>query len=275
MRIKSAMTSEPRRVDIIIAMDKLTIIKVGGKIVEEDETLQQFLADFSKVQDAKILVHGGGRLATKIAEQLGIESRMIDGRRITDEETLQVVTMVYAGLVNKKIVAGLQALGVNAIGLTGADMNVMRSEKRPVVTIDYGFAGDVKEVNTVALTLLLQNGFVPVLSPLTHDKKGLLLNTNADTIAAETAKALAALFDVTLIYCFEKSGVLMDEQNDNSVISLLNKDLYEKYKTEGIIQGGMIPKLDNAFHAIEAGVKQVIITNALAISGNKGTKICG
>jgi len=275
LRIKSAMTSEPRRVDIIIAMDKLTIIKVGGKIVEEDETLQQFLADFSKVQDAKILVHGGGRLATKIAEQLGIESRMIDGRRITDEETLQVVTMVYAGLVNKKIVAGLQALGVNAIGLTGADMNVMRSEKRPVVTIDYGFAGDVKEVNTVALTLLLQNGFVPVLSPLTHDKKGLLLNTNADTIAAETAKALAALFDVTLIYCFEKSGVLMDEQNDNSVISLLNKDLYEKYKTEGIIQGGMIPKLDNAFHAIEAGVKQVIITNALAISGNKGTKICG
>jgi acetylglutamate kinase len=198
---------------------------------------------------------------------------MVDGRRITDEDMLRVVTMVYAGLVNKKIVAGLQALDGNAIGLTGADMNIMRSDKRPVQTIDYGFAGDVKEVNTEALSLLLVNGYVPVLSPLTHDKKGLLLNTNADTIAAETAKALAKQFDVTLIYCFEKSGVLMDEKDDNSVIPLINRELYEKYKNQGIIQGGMIPKLDNSFQAVEAGVKQVIITKASEIAGDKGTVI--
>ena len=208
-----------------------------------------------------------------MAEQLGVESWMIDGRRITDEDMLRVVTMVYAGLVNKNMVAGLQALGVNAIGLTGADMNIMRSDKRPVKTIDYGFAGDVKEVNTEALALLLMNGYVPVLSPLTHDKKGLLLNTNADTIAAETAKALATLFDVTLIYCFEKSGVLMDENDDTSIIPLLNRELYEQYKQESVIQGGMIPKLDNAFQAIEAGVTQVIITKASAITSGKGTAI--
>ena len=254
-------------------MEKLTVIKVGGKIVEEEETLQRLLVDFAEIEGAKILVHGGGRLATTIAGQLGIENRMIDGRRITDKATLRVVTMVYAGLVNKNIVAGLQALRVNAIGLTGADMNVMRSEKRPVSTIDYGFAGDVKEVNTAALLLLLQNGYVPVLSPLTHDKKGLLLNTNADTIAAETAKALSKLFDVTLIYCFEKSGVLMNENDDDSVIPHLNHELYTRYKTEGIIQGGMIPKLDNAFQAIAAGVEQVIIAKATEINNNKGTNV--
>ena len=254
-------------------MEKLTIVKVGGKIVEEDDTLQQLLMDFVKIAGAKILVHGGGRLATKLSEQLGIESRMIDGRRITDEDTLRIVTMVYAGLVNKKIVAGLQALGGDAIGLTGADMNIMRSGKRPVTTIDYGFAGDVKEVNTNALALLLQNGYIPVLSPLTHDKKGLLLNTNADTIAAETAKALAQLFDITLIYCFEKNGVLMDEKDDNSVIPLLNREIYEKYKKSGIIQGGMIPKLDNSFQAVDAGVKQVIIAKASAIAGGMGTVV--
>jgi len=252
---------------------ELTVIKVGGKIVEEDDALQQLLLDFAKIEGAKILVHGGGRLATTIAGQLGMESRMIDGRRITDERMLRIVTMVYAGLVNKNIVAGLQALGVNAIGLTGADMNMIRSDKRPVTTIDYGFAGDVKEVNTAAFVLLLQNGFIPVLSPLTHDKKGLLLNTNADTIAAETAKALAKLFDVTLIYCFEKSGVLMDENDDGSVIPLINRVIYEKYKTEGVIRGGMIPKLDNAFQALDAGVKQVIITKASEITDRKGTVV--
>ena len=254
-------------------MEKLTIVKVGGKIVEEDDTLQQLLVDFLKIEGAKILVHGGGRLATKMAEQLGIESRMIDGRRITDEDTLRVVTMVYAGLVNKKIVAGLQALGGNAVGLTGADMNIMRSEKRPVATIDYGFAGDVKEVNTAALTLLLQNGYIPVMSPLTHDKKGILLNTNADTIAAETAKALAKIYDVTLIFCFEKSGVLTDENDDQSVIPLINRDIYETYKYSGVIRGGMIPKLDNAFQAVDAGVKRVVITKASAIGDGRGTVI--
>ena len=254
-------------------MEKLTVVKVGGKIVEEDDSLQQLLVDFLKIEGAKILVHGGGRLATKLAGQLGVECRMIDGRRITDEDMLRVVTMVYAGLVNKKIVAGLQALEGNAIGLTGADMNIMRSGKRPVTTIDYGFAGDVKEVNTNALALLLQNGYIPVLSPLTHDKKGVLLNTNADTIAAETAKALAQLFDVTLIYCFEKNGVLMDEKDDNSVIPLINRDIYEKYKNSGVIHSGMIPKLDNAFQAVNEGVKQVIITKASKIASERGTVI--
>ena len=252
-------------------MEKLTVVKVGGKIVEEDDTLQQLLVDFLKIEGAKILVHGGGRLATKIAEQLGIESRIVDGRRITDKDTLRIVTMVYAGLVNKNIVAGLQAFGGNAIGLTGADMNIMRSDKRPVTIIDYGLAGDVKEVNTNALMLLFQNGYIPVLSPLTHDKKGNLLNTNADTIAAETAKALAKLFDVTLIYCFEKGGVLIDEKDDNSIIPLINRDIYEQYKNSGVIHSGMIPKLDNAFEALDAGVKQVIITKASAIADGKGT----
>ena len=252
-------------------LEKLTVIKVGGKVVEEEDTLQQFLVDFAKIEGATILVHGGGRLATQIAGQLGIESRMFDGRRITDEATLRVVTMVYAGLVNKNIVAGLQALGVNAIGLTGADMNIIRSEKRPVMAIDYGFAGDVKEVDTAALALLLRNGLVPVLSPLTHNKKGLLLNTNADTIAAEVAKALSQLFDVTLIYCFEKKGVLMNELDNNTLIPLLHSQLYEHYKTTGIIKDGMIPKLDNAFQAIEAGVKQVIITKSSEITSGTGT----
>ncbi len=254
-------------------MEKLTLIKVGGKIVEDENTLNTLLADFSTINESKILVHGGGRLATKMAEQLGVESRMIEGRRITDEETLRIVTMVYAGLVNKNIVARLQALGINAIGLTGADMNVMRSEKRPVKEIDYGFVGDVKEVNAEALSMLLKNGFIPVLSPLTHDKKGHLLNTNADTIAGEAAKALAKLFDVTLVFCFEKSGVLLDENDDNSLIPRINREMFGMYKKEGIIQGGMIPKLENSFQAVDAGVKQVIITKASEINGGKGTVI--
>ena len=258
---------------IYLDMEKLTLIKVGGKIVEEDATLNNLLADFSKIEGAKVLVHGGGRLATKMAEQLGIESKMIEGRRITDENTLRIVTMVYAGLVNKNIVARLQALGINAIGLTGADMNVMRSEKRPVQTIDYGFVGDVKEVDANAMALLLKNDFIPVLSPLTHDKKGNLLNTNADTIAGEAAKALAKLFDVTLVFCFEKSGVLLDENDDNSVIPQINRKMFEEYKNSGIIQGGMIPKLENSFQAIDAGVKQVVITKASEINETKGTII--
>ncbi|MDR0698643.1 MAG: acetylglutamate kinase [Tannerella sp.] len=254
-------------------MKKLTLIKVGGKIVEEENTLFKLLNDFSKIEGAKALIHGGGRLATGLAERLGVESKMVEGRRITDAETLRIVTMVYAGLVNKNIVARLQALNVNAIGLTGADMNVIHSEKRPVKTIDYGFAGDVKEVNAGALTMLFENGFIPVLSPLTHDKKGNLLNTNADTIAGETAKALAKSFDVTLIFCFEKNGVLYDEKDDNSVIPLINREMFEEYKNRGIIQGGMIPKLENSFQAIEAGVKQVIITKASEINSGKGTII--
>ena len=252
-------------------MDKLTIIKVGGKIVEEEATLRKLLQDFSALEGYKILVHEGGRSATKIASQLGIESQMVEGRRITDAETLKVVTMVYGGLVNKNIVAGLQSLNVNALGLTGADMNLIRSEKRPVTTVDYGYVGDVKEVNATLLVSLIKQGIVPVLAPLTHDKEGNMLNTNADTIAGETAKALATSFDVTLVYCFEKKGVLRDENDDNTLIPLINRNTFTQLVTEGIIQGGMIPKLENSFQAIEAGVKEVIITKADAIAPGQGT----
>lgn len=254
-------------------MDKLIIIKVGGKIVEETETLNILLKDFSAINGYKILVHGGGRSATKVASQLGIESQMVNGRRITDSDMLKVVTMVYGGLVNKSIVAGLQALGINALGLTGADMNLIRSVKRPVTDIDYGFVGDVKEVDAELLTTLIKQGIVPVLAPLTHDKNGNMLNTNADTIAGETAKALAKHFDVTLIYCFEKKGVLMDENDDESVIPALDRETFGKYVEKGIIQGGMIPKLENAFKSIDSGVKQVIITKASEIHKETGTHI--
>lgn len=254
-------------------MEKLTIIKVGGKIVEEEETLQRLLTDFSAIPGKKLLVHGGGRSATRLAAQLGIESQMVNGRRITDADTLRVVTMVYGGLVNKNIVAGLQFHGVNALGLTGADMNVIRSHKRPVKDIDYGFVGDVDEVNAEFLGKLIHEGVVPVMAPLTHDKEGHLLNTNADTIAGETAKALARLFDVTLIFCFEKKGVLSDENDDDSVIPHLTRADFDNLVTEGIIQGGMIPKLENSFQALEAGVSRVIITQASAIDGTQGTII--
>lgn len=253
--------------------EKLTIIKVGGKIVEEADTLNRLLDDFSAMPGNKLLVHGGGRSATRIAAQLGIESKMVDGRRITDAETLKVVTMVYGGLVNKNIVAGLQAKGVNAIGLTGADMDVIRSVKRPVKDIDYGFVGDVEKVDSEALAALIHRNVVPVMAPLTHDGQGHILNTNADTIAGETAKALSAFFDVTLIYCFEKKGVLANEHDDDSVIPVLTPELFGKYVDNGTIKEGMIPKLENSFSAIEAGVTQVIITSASSIGQETGTII--
>ena len=245
--------------------EKLTVIKVGGGIVEEEATLNQLLTDFSAIEGYKVLVHGGGRSATKLAAQLGIESKMVNGRRITDAETLKVVTMVYGGLVNKNIVAGLQAKGVNAMGLTGADMNVIRSVKRPVKDVDYGFVGDVEKVNADLLGNLIRQGVVPVMAPLTHDGQGSMLNTNADTIAGETAKALAELFDVTLVYCFEKKGVLRDADDDDSVIPVITPELFREYVDKDIIQGGMIPKLENSFLAIDAGVSQVVITLASAI----------
>ena len=253
--------------------EKLTVIKVGGKIVEEEATLNQLLADFSAIEGYKVLVHGGGRSATKLAAQLGIESKMLNGRRITDAETLKVVTMVYGGLVNKNIVAGLQAKGVNAMGFTGADMNVIRSVKRPVKEVDYGFVGDVEKVNAELLGSLIRQGVVPVMAPLTHDGQGSMLNTNADTIAGETAKALAELFDVTLVFCFEKKGVLSDENDDDSVIPVITPELFQEYVDKGIIQGGMIPKLENSFSAIDAGVSQVVITLASAIHQEGGTII--
>ena len=253
--------------------EKLTVIKVGGKIVEEESTLNRLLNDFAAIEGHKVLVHGGGRSATKMAARLGIESQMVDGRRITDAETLKVVTMVYGGLVNKSIVAGLQSHGVNALGLTGADMNVIRSVKRPVKTVDYGFVGDVEKVDASLLSDLIYKGVVPVMAPLTHDGMGNMLNTNADTIAGETAKALAELFDVTLVFCFEKKGVLRDENDDDSVIPQITSEEFRQYVADGVIQGGMIPKLENSFDAIRAGVSEVVITLASAINGEGGTRI--
>ena len=252
---------------------KLTIVKVGGKIVEETDSLQSFIKNFAKISGYKVLVHGGGRSATQIANRLGIKSEMVNGRRITDLEMLKVVTMVYGGLVNKNIVAGLQALNANALGLTGADLNYMRSEKRPVTDIDYGFVGDVKEVQSDILVSLIKQGIVPVLAPLTHDGQGNMLNTNADTIAGEAAKALSKHFEITLMYCFEKNGVLLDEENEDSVISEITHECFVKYVNSGVIKGGMIPKLENAFETIKAGVKTVIITKADNILTGGGTHV--
>ena len=241
--------------------------------MEEEASLQQLLDDFAAIEGRKVLVHGGGRSATRLAERLGIQNRMVNGRRITDIETLQVVTMVYGGLVNKNIVAGLQARGINALGLTGADMDVIRSVKRPVKDIDYGFVGDVEQVNATLLSDLIARGVVPVMAPLTHDGQGRMLNTNADTIAGETAKALASLFDVTLVYCFEKKGVLRDENDDDSVIPTITPAEFKQLVADGVIQGGMIPKLENSFEALDAGVSEVVITLASAIHGQGGTHI--
>lgn len=257
-------------------MEKLTLIKVGGKIVEEQATLSRLLASFAAIPGRKVLVHGGGRSATAMASRLGIESRMVGGRRITDKVMLEVVTMVYAGLVNKNIVAGLQAQGVNALGMTGADMNILLSDKRPVGEVDYGYVGDVRRVDAAALSALIEMGVVPVIAPLTHDGRGSMLNTNADTMAGETAKALASRYEVSLVYCFEKRGVLRDENDDNSVIAEMTRQQFETYRAEGVVQGGMIPKLENAFDAIRHGVREVIITRADAIGEeHEGTRIVG
>ena len=252
---------------------KITVIKVGGKIVEEPTSLADLLDRFAAIEGAKVLIHGGGRSATKIAERLGIESKMVGGRRITDADTLQVVTMVYGGLVNKNIVAGLQARGVNALGLTGADCNIIRAHKRPVGDVDYGFVGDVDYADGQMLGKLIEQGIVPIVAPLTHDGNGNLLNTNADTMAAETAKGLAKLYDVTLTYCFEFPGVMRNPDDADSLIATINKASYKQLLADGTVSGGMIPKIDNAFNAIDNGVTQVVITRADAIDGKSGTHI--
>lgn len=255
-------------------MEKVTIVKVGGAIVEDNEQLAQLLTDFAAIPGKKVLVHGGGRRATKVAADLGIESKMVNGRRITDAQMLEVVTMVYGGLVNKNLVAKLQAKGVNALGLTGADMDVIHSHKRPVKDgVDFGHVGDVERANGKMLQTLIQEGITPVMAPLTHDGNGNILNTNADTIASETAKALAPYYDVTLIYSFEKKGVLSNPDDDNSVIPVITRSDFEKYQADGTIGGGMIPKIENALAAVNAGVKEVIITLATAIDGKQGTVI--
>ncbi len=251
----------------------ITVVKVGGAVVEDEERLSTLLDEFCKLEGRKVLVHGGGRSATSIAASLGIESKMINGRRITDAAMLRVVTMVYGGLVNKNIVAKLQARGENALGLTGADMDVIRSHKRPVKDVDYGFVGDVEKVDGQRLFSLIENGVVPVMAPLTHDGNGTMLNTNADTIASETAKALAAYANVTLVYAFEKNGVLANPDDEDSVIHKIDSQSYEVMKASGVVGGGMIPKLDNAFAAISAGVVNVAITKETDLKAENGTII--
>ena len=252
----------------------LTIVKVGGAVVEDEAQLAQLLENFRAIEGAKVLVHGGGRRATKVAAQLGIETKMVDGRRITDAAMLEVVTMVYGGLVNKHVVAALQSLGVDAIGLCGADGDIIRSDKRPLKNgIDYGFVGDVKKADGAKIARFIEAGLVPVIAPLTHDGQGNILNTNADTMASETAKALADLYDVTLIFSFEKKGVLSNPDDDDSVIPVITHEDFERYKADGTISGGMLPKIENALGAVDAGVKQVIITLATALDGQSGTVI--
>lgn len=261
--------------------ESLFIIKVGGAVVEDEAQLRQLLSDFRKIEGRKILVHGGGRRATAIAAKLGIETKMVNGRRVTDAEMLEVVTMVYGGLVNKTIVARLQALGIDAAGLTGTDMDCIRSHRRPPVSIsgqegalDYGFVGDVDSVSATKIAHFIEAGITPVIAPLTHDGQGQMLNTNADTIAAEVAKGMAAEgYDVTLVYCFEKAGVLANADDETSVIPLITSDSFRQLVADGTISGGMLPKIENALAATHAGVSRVLITHSTDLTASHGTVV--
>ncbi len=256
-------------------MGTLQIVKIGGKVVDEPSALKEVLYRFSRLSGKKILVHGGGKGASALAKRLSIPTRMVEGRRITDAETLQVVQMVYAGLLNTNIVAGLQALKVNAMGMTGADGNVILSQKRPVGAIDFGFVGDVQRVNVPFVKMLLEQEVVPVFCALTHDGQGQILNTNADTIATELAVALSPYFSTELIFTFEKDGVLRDVNDAHSVINRLSHSEFLRLKKEGVIQEGMIPKLENAFRSLQKGVKKVRILNALNLSAPDSGKPVG
>jgi acetylglutamate kinase len=258
-------------------MDKLFVIKIGGNIIEDDEKLSSFLQSFASIKENKILVHGGGKLATKLAEDLGFPQQMIDGRRVTDANTLKVITMVYAGSVNKNIVARLQHYNCNSIGLTGADADLIRSHKRQNSLVDYGWVGDVEKVNIQSIVALIRAGFSPVMAPLTHDGNGQLFNTNADTIAQEIAKSLSGMYEVVLVYGFEKPGVLKDVMDEGSLLTVISPRLFEELKKDKIISEGMLPKLENAFKALEAGVNRIVIGRAEELSslieGNAGTTI--
>jgi acetylglutamate kinase len=240
---------------------ELTIVKIGGNVIDDPNMLAHVLREFSELPGEKILVHGGGKAASTLSSQLGITSQYHQGRRITSSEELKIVTKVYAGWISKNIVAQLSALGLNAIGLCGADCNVIRATKRSATPIDFGFVGDVESVNSAFLKILLQQEIIPVLSAITHDGKGTLLNTNADTIAGSVAQALAGNFNVKLIYCFEKRGVLFDEKDENSVLSNISKDEFVEWSNKGILHSGILPKIQNCFDAVDAGVKEVHITN--------------
>lgn len=271
-------------------MKSLKVVKIGGNVIDNPKSLQQFIADFAMLQGPKILVHGGGKIATKLAEDLGIKSKMVEGRRITDGESLKVVTMVYAGLINKNIVAGLQSENCNSIGLSGADGNLIHAKRRPLkelfskekdemISVDYGFVGDLDEssIDHKGIYKLLEAGFTPVFSAITHDGKGQLLNTNADTIASAISIAMAKEYETSLIFCFEKAGVLMDVEDESSVIRSIDPHYYNELKRQGIINDGMIPKLDNAFEAIDKGLKEVCIGKADALphlnNDNFGTRL--
>ena len=250
----------------------IQVIKIGGGVLENETQRNAFLRQFAAIEGPKVLVHGGGRLATTMAERLGVETQMIDGRRVTDKETLDIVTMVYGGLVNKQVVAQLQTIGVNAIGMTGADGGWMKAVKRPIKNgIDYGYVGDVIEVNGAHLRTLLDNGLTPVIAPITFSADGLLLNTNADTVASQTAIAMVEAMrregDVQLTFCFEKAGVLSNPDDESSLIARITPETYTQLKADGIVSGGMIPKIDNAFAAIEHGVQSVRITHSNQIQG--------
>ena len=266
-------------IDLSDNKEKLFIIKIGGNVIDDLNNLDSFLKDFANIEGKKILVHGGGKIATAIGEQMGIQSKYIDGRRITDDETIDLVTMVYGGLVNKKIVAKLQLMNCNAIGITGADANLLPAKKRPVKEIDYGWVGDVNagEINSQKWKLFLDNGLIPVAAPLTHDGAGHILNTNADTIAAVLSVNLSGCYDVKLIYCFEKDGVLLDVNDENSVVKNVTSFRYKELKDSKSLFAGILPKIDNAFDAIINGVGEVVIGNSsklsLLINGESGTKI--
>lgn len=258
-------------------MQTVYVVKIGGNIIDDEQKLKGFLDVFATIKEPKILVHGGGKLATAMAAQLGIEQQLVEGRRITDAETLKVVTMVYAGYINKNIVARLQANGADAMGVSGADGNIIKAYKRTNANLDYGFVGDVDSVNAKRLYFLLQQGITPVVCPITHDGKGQLLNTNADTIAQEIAKSLIKDYSVQLIYSFEKAGVLLNADDESTVIKSINPVYYWQLKSEGKIFAGMIPKLDNAFAALQSGVQKVIIGQAESllhlIDNRSGTTI--
>jgi acetylglutamate kinase len=257
-------------------MEKLFIIKIGGNVLDNEVALQAFLKDFASINERKILIHGGGKIATRLGDQLGIESRYINGRRITDAATLDLVTMVYGGLVNKQIVAQLQSLNCNALGVTGADGNMLKAKRRPVKDIDYGYVGDITSegVNKTLLSSLLNQNIVPVFAPLTH-ADGKILNTNADTIASVLAVGLSNHFDVRLIFCFEKKGVLKDINNLDSVIHHLPRSVYEDLLPQKVFADGILPKLENAYAAIDAGVKEVLIGEAGDLVKNTGSKTAG
>lgn len=257
-------------------MNKLFIIKIGGNVLDEPQLLETFLKDFASIKEPKILIHGGGKIATKLGNQLGIESNYVNGRRITDAATLDLVTMVYGGLVNKQLVASLQNLGCNALGVTGADGNLLSATKRPVKDMDYGFVGDIRPsgVNTALLHFLLKQNTIPVFAPLTH-ADGKMLNTNADTIASVLAVELSKHFDVRLIFCFEKKGVLRNVNDSGSVITHLPKKLYDEYLAQGVFADGILPKLENAYAAIDAGVKEVLIGESIDLIKNTGQQTSG